>query len=136
MAKKTLFLRKAADERFPNLTAERVFVDENPSTHEQGTDRAGRSVNRAMMDHRSGMEATDGHELGKLRFAQRVAEAMEQPVRERNNRALIIAAPPRTLADLRREFPPDCRNTSSLRSKKPSPSYRIPSRVFHRSEVT
>src|SRR5260370_39294770 len=45
---KALFLRNAGDEHFPNLTTERVFVDENPRTHEQGTDRPGRAFKRAV----------------------------------------------------------------------------------------
>ncbi|HVP97783.1 MAG TPA: host attachment protein, partial [Roseiarcus sp.] len=35
------------------------------------------------------------------RFAKRVAEALESLVRERDPPAIVIAAPPRTLADLR-----------------------------------
>jgi hypothetical protein len=37
--RKALFLRNAGDEKFPNLKTERVFAEENPPTHEQGTDR-------------------------------------------------------------------------------------------------
>jgi len=40
---KALFLRNAGDEKYPNLKTERVFVDHNPSTREQGTDKPGRS---------------------------------------------------------------------------------------------
>jgi len=36
--RKALFLRNEGDEKFPNLVTERVFVDENPPTHEQGTE--------------------------------------------------------------------------------------------------
>ena len=37
--RKALFLRNHGDEKFPNLRTERVFVDTNPPTHEQGTER-------------------------------------------------------------------------------------------------
>ena len=104
---KALFLRNAGDEEFPNLTTERVFVDENPPTHEQGTDRPGRGFKRAMTNRRSSMETTDWHELEKHRFARRVAAAMEHLMRARDVRALIVAAPPRTLAELRHAFHPD-----------------------------
>ena len=40
--RKALFLRNAGDEKFPNLKTERVFVDQNPATHDQGSDRPGR----------------------------------------------------------------------------------------------
>jgi protein required for attachment to host cells len=37
--RKALFLRNEGDEKFLNLKTERVFQDENPPTHEQGSDR-------------------------------------------------------------------------------------------------
>src|SRR6516165_8216163 len=91
--RKALFLRNAGDERFPNLKTERVFVDDNPPTHEQGTDRPGRAFKRDGTNYRRGMGDTDWHDLDKHRFAERVAEAMEKLVRDRNPAALVIAAP-------------------------------------------
>ncbi len=105
--RKALFLRNAGDEKFPNLTTEQVFIDDNPPTHEQGSDKPGRAFKRAGTNQRSGMETTDWHELEEQRFAQRVAAAMEQLVRERNAKALVVAAPPRTLAELRQSFHAD-----------------------------
>ena len=102
--RKALFLRNAGDERFPNFRAERVFVDDNPPTHEQGSDRPGRAFKRAGTNLRSGVEDTDWHELEQHRFAHRVAETMEHLVRERKVKALVVVAPPRTLADLRAAF--------------------------------
>ena len=40
--RKALFLRNAGDAKYPDLKVERVFAEENPPTHEQGTDRPGR----------------------------------------------------------------------------------------------
>ena len=37
--RKALFLHNAGDEKFPNLKTERILVDDNPPTHEQGSDR-------------------------------------------------------------------------------------------------
>jgi protein required for attachment to host cells len=105
--RKALFLRNAGDEKFLNLKTERVLVDDNPPTHEQGTDRPGRAFKRAGTNLRSGMDNTDWHELEEHRFAQRVAAALEQLVRTRNVRALVVVAPPRTLADLRLAFHAD-----------------------------
>jgi protein required for attachment to host cells len=105
--RKALFLRNAGDEKYPDLKTERVFVDENLPTHEQGTDRPGRAFKRAGTNLRSGVETTDWHELEAHRFANRVAAALEQLVRTRHVKALIVAAPPRTLADLRRAFHAD-----------------------------
>jgi protein required for attachment to host cells len=105
--RKALFLRNAGDEKFPNLKTEQVFVDENPSTHEQGSDKPGRAFKRAGTNLRGAVETTDWHELEEQRFAQRVAAAMEKLVRERNVKALVVAAPPRTLAELRQCFHAD-----------------------------
>ncbi len=105
--RKALFLRNAGDEKFPNFRVERVFVDDNPPTHEQGSDRPGRAFKRAGTNLRSGVEDTDWHELEEHRFAQRVAAAMERLVRERKVKALVVVAPPRALADLRFAFHSD-----------------------------
>jgi protein required for attachment to host cells len=99
--RKALFLRNHGDEKFLDLKTERVFVDENPPTHEQGTDRPGRTFS-SMGPGRSAVEQTDWHNLEEHKFTRTVADALEKFVRERKPKALIIAAPPRTLADLRR----------------------------------
>jgi len=100
--RKALFLRNAGDEKFPNLKTEQVFVDRNPATHDQGTDKPGRlSAGSNARDRRTAVEATDWHELEEHRFARMVAEEFEKLVRERRVKAVIIAAPPRTLAELR-----------------------------------
>jgi len=105
--RKALFLRNVGDAEAPNLTAEAVSTDDNPSTHEQGTDRPGRTFKRAHTNRRASMEPTDWHELEKHRFAGRVAAAIEGLVRAEKVKAIIIVAPPRTLADLRKAFHAD-----------------------------
>jgi protein required for attachment to host cells len=107
---KALFLRNVGDEQFPNLATERVFLDDNPPTHEQGTDRPGREFKRAGTNRRSSVETTDWHDLEKHRFADRVAAAMEQLVRGQNTKNIIIVAPPRTLAELRHVFHADVKD--------------------------
>jgi protein required for attachment to host cells len=105
--RKALFLRNEGDETFPNLRTERVFEDENPSSHEQGTDRPGRVAESAATGRRSAVEPTDWHQIEEHRFARRVAAAMEQMVRTSKAKALVVVAPPRTLADLRDAFHAD-----------------------------
>ena len=101
---KALFLRNVGDEKFLNFKIERVFVTDNPPTHEQGSDRPGRAFKRAGTNVRSGVDDTDWHELEKHRFAQQVAVAMEHLVREGKVKAFVVVAPPRTLAELRGAF--------------------------------
>ena len=106
---KALFLRNKGDEKFPNLTTMQVFTDDNPPTHEQGTDRPGRAFKRAATNLRSGVANTDWHELEKHRFADHVAGVLEQLVRSEKIKDLVIVAPPRTLAELRHVFHDDVR---------------------------
>jgi protein required for attachment to host cells len=99
--RKTLFLRNHGDEKFPDLRVERVFADVNPPTHEQATDKPGRAFSSADGSRRSGLEDTDWHGLEEHRFTRDVATALEGLVRDKKIKALIIASPPRTLAELR-----------------------------------
>jgi protein required for attachment to host cells len=105
--RKALFLRNVGDEKFPDLRTVQVFADENPPTHEQGSDRPGRGVESGGTHRRSSVQQTDWHHLEEHRFVERVAAALEDVVRKRDVPALIIAAPPRALADLRRAFHAD-----------------------------
>jgi len=102
--RKALFLRNDGDEKFPNLKAEKVFEDENPPSHAQGTDRPG---HLGKGSQRSAVEPTDWHDIEEHHFARKVAAALEQLVRTRKVKALIVVAPPRTLADLRDAFHAD-----------------------------
>ncbi|MBN9002477.1 MAG: host attachment protein, partial [Rhizobiales bacterium] len=52
---------------------------------------------------------TDWHDIGEHRFAQTVASTLEQVVRANKVKALVVVAPPRTLADLRNAFDADVR---------------------------
>lgn len=109
--RKALFLRNEGDEKFANLVTERVLNGElNPATHEQGSDRPGRAYASAGSGARSSVETTDWHEIEEHRFAQRAAEALEALVRERGIRVLVIAAPAKTLADLRRTLHADVKS--------------------------
>jgi protein required for attachment to host cells len=105
--RKALFLRNAGDEQIPDLRTEQVFKEDNPKSREQGTDKPGRGFASAGSPRRSGMEETDWHQLEEQRFAERVAAALEDVVRKRHVPAILVAAPPKTLAELRRVFHAD-----------------------------
>jgi protein required for attachment to host cells len=104
--RKALVLRNDGDAQFLNLKTERVFTDKNPPTHEQGTDRPGRA-HSSVGPGRSSVTQTDWHVLEEHRFANEVASVLEKIVRERGVKALIVVAPPRALADLRKAFHDD-----------------------------
>jgi protein required for attachment to host cells len=105
--RKALFLRNAGDETVLDLRTEKIFAEDNPPTHEQGTDKPGRGFARAGAHRRSAMEETDWHHLEEQRFVAQVAKALEELVRSRDVPALLITAPPKTLAELRKAFHPD-----------------------------
>ena len=105
--RKALFLRNAGDAEIPDLRTEQVFKDDNPPTRGQGTDRPGRGFASAGSQRRGGMEETDRHQLEEQRFADRVAAALADVVRKRHVPAILVAAPPKTLAELRRVFHAD-----------------------------
>jgi protein required for attachment to host cells len=108
--RKALFLRNEGDEKFPNLKTERVFEDQNPLTHEQGSERPGRVSKAFDSGQRSAVEPVDWHDIEEHRFAKKVAAALEQVVRARKVPALVVVAPPKTLADLRSAFHPDVKS--------------------------
>ncbi len=101
--RKALVLRNEGDAQLPDLKTEQVFVDDNPLTHEQGTDRPGRA-HSSIGAGRSSVKQTDWHALEEHRFARDVAAALDRVVRERDVKALVVVAPPRALADLRHAF--------------------------------
>lgn len=102
--RKALFLRNEGDEKFPNLKTESVFEDYNPLTHEQGTERPGRISKARDSGQRSAVEPVDWHHIEEHRFAEKVAAAIEWVIRARKAPALVVVAPPKTLADLRSAF--------------------------------
>jgi protein required for attachment to host cells len=105
--RKALFLRNDGDEKFPNLKTEKVLEEENPPSHEQGTERPGHISKGSQTGRRSAVEPTDWHDIEEHLFARKVAAAMEQMIRARKIKALIVVAAPRTLAELRNAFHPD-----------------------------
>jgi protein required for attachment to host cells len=105
--RKALFLRNVGDAEVPDLRTEQVFKEDNPPTREQGTDKPGRGFASAGSPRRSGMEETDWHHLEERRFAERVAAVLKEVVRRRPVPAILVAAPPKTLAELRRAFHAD-----------------------------
>ena len=105
--RKALFLRNAGDEKFLDLRTERVFAEDNPATRDQGTDKPGRGFASAGNARRAAMEQTDWHQIEEQRFAERVAKALEDVVRNTEVPAILVAAPPKTLADLRKAFHTD-----------------------------
>ncbi|MBB4038605.1 protein required for attachment to host cells [Microvirga flocculans] len=101
--RKALFIKNKGDDLYPNLQVERVLeAPDNLPTRQQGTDKQGQSS--TAMGQRSAIEQTDWHELAERKFAGEVAEAVNAACFNGGVKHLIVAAPPRTLAELRNRF--------------------------------
>lgn len=100
--RKALFLKNEGDDLYPNLQVERVLeAPENPQTAQQGTDKPGRAYG---VGQRSAVDQTDWHEIAEQKFAGEVAEALNAVCSDRDVKAIVVAAPPKTLAELRNRF--------------------------------
>lgn len=100
---KALFMRNEGDAKFPNLRVMRELSQENPPTSEQASDRPGRFHDGAS-PHRSAVQETDWHRIGKLRFADEIAERLYKAAHRGDFDHIIIAAPPLVLGELRKKM--------------------------------
>lgn len=103
---KALFLRNEGDAVHPDLKVFRAMEQDNPPTHEQGTDKPGR-MNDAGAHHRSGVQETDWHQIGKERFAKDIAARLYKYAHAGRFDKLILVAPPPVLGDMRKELHPE-----------------------------
>ncbi len=100
---KALFLRNKGSPQELKLEIENIFGHDNPATHEQGTDKPGRTAGSAGTA-RSAMEQTDWHRLGEERFAAEIASTLYRLAHTNKFEALIVVAPPKVLGNLRKAF--------------------------------
>ncbi len=95
--RRALVLRNEGHALHLSLKVQHLFeAPPNPPTREQGTDRPPR-VRQG--EHRSAIAQTDWHEIAEQRFAGEVAAALNRVATTIS--ALVVVAPPRTLAALR-----------------------------------
>ena len=95
--RRALVLRNEGHALHLSLKVQHLFeAPPNPPTREQGTDRPPR-VRQG--EHRSAIAQTDWHEIAEQRFAGEVAAALDRVAAAIS--ALVVVAPPRTLAALR-----------------------------------
>jgi protein required for attachment to host cells len=82
-----------------------TFEHPDPPAHELGTDKPGR-VFASVGARRAAMESTDFHELAEEDFLKGLAAHLKREVTEHRIGALVLVAPPRALATLRRSLKP------------------------------
>ena len=101
---KALVLRNDGESDAPNFSVVDIFTNsESARTSNLGTDRPGRTQQSATTG-RASLGQTDWHEIGEHRFAAEFALALEKHCEAGDFSRLVVVAPPRTLADLRKHY--------------------------------
>ncbi|TIO08559.1 host attachment family protein [Mesorhizobium sp.] len=100
---KALFLENRGDTQYPDLQVVQEMEQANPATREQGSDRPGRYSDGPSI-HRSAVEDTDWHRLGKERFADEIAERLYKLAHRGAFKEMVLIAPPQVLGDIRRKL--------------------------------
>ena len=100
---KALFLKNEGDTAYPNLQVVREIEQDNPPTREQGTDRPGR-LSDGPSAHRSAVADTDWHKVGKVRFADQIAEQLYKMAHRGDFKEIVLIAPPLVLGELRKKL--------------------------------
>ena len=100
---KALFLRNEGGAQHPDLQVVQEMEQENPATRDQGSDRPGRYSDGPSV-HRSAVEDTDWHRLGKERFAEQIAERLYKLAHRGAFKEIVLIAPPHVLGEMRRKL--------------------------------
>ena len=137
--KKALVLQNAGDAQLLNLRRVSVREQDNPATRNQGSDSPGRSFSPSGV--RSGsVGETDWHQIEEDRFAATIAEDLNRAAREQLFKELVVVAPPKTLAELRREWSKDTQKRIVAEIPKDYTHHPIPEiesmLLTHRPPVT
>lgn len=125
--RKMLLLRNEGDSEHINLQVERKEIHESPKDSDQKTDAAGRASSTQFGTNappvaqggsmyakgggggqfapsRGSMAEPDYHQLEEDRFAAEVADMLKRQTLSNSVEGLIVAAPPRTLGELRKHY--------------------------------
>jgi protein required for attachment to host cells len=100
---KYLLLRNSGDFRNPVLKVEASAERSGAPTRDLGSDQPGRAFSSASGTP-SAMEQTDWHQQAEDRFAAEAAGLLARRAGGDDGAEIVIVAPPRTLAELRRHY--------------------------------
>jgi protein required for attachment to host cells len=102
--KKALILVNDGTAFAPSLTVETVLHQNDPPNAALGSERPSRVF--ASLGPRSGSaEPVDWHQLAEDRFAHEIIKGLVELAKREKLKRLVLVAPPRTLAELRRAMP-------------------------------
>jgi protein required for attachment to host cells len=146
--RKMLLLRNEGDAEILNLQVERKEIHENPKDADQKTDAAGGArstqtgpnappIAQGGAMHASGggaqfapsrgsMGETDYHQMEEDRFAAEVAEILKRRALSNRLDTLIVAAPPKTLGELRKHYHKEVQNRLAGEIDKDLTGHTIP----------
>jgi protein required for attachment to host cells len=102
----------------------RAYDQDNPPTHEQGTQRPSRSMDS--LGHRSAMEQTDLHQQAEDRFIARLAEDMAKDLSRGSYEKAVFVAPPVALGAFRKAAAPAVAGSIILELHKDLTKHTIP----------
>lgn len=98
--RKFLVLHNQGDDDIMDLRTLEAIEQDNASTREQGAGRPGRTHD-STSPGRSALQETDWHQLAEDRFAHQVADDINKAALAGRFDALVLVAPPKTLAAIR-----------------------------------
>ena len=107
---KALFMENIGDGELPNFEIRRIEEQDNPPSREQGANMPGR-MSSGGSSHRSAVEDTDWHELGKERFAAELSEMLYKMAHRGQFKKLVIVAPPKILGEMRQKLHKEVQDT-------------------------
>ena len=122
---KALLLKNAGDNKFPNLEVVQIMEQENPPTREQGSDSPGR-YNDGPSVHRSAVEDTDWHRIGKERFADEIADRLYKLAHGGEFDSIVLVAPPMMLGAMRKKLHKEVGDKVTAQIPKTMTNHAIP----------
>ena len=97
---KWLIFQNKGDAGHPNLVTIEERTEDNPPTHEQGTDRPGRS-HSSVGNGRSAVGQTDWHDQAEQEFLTALAKRLDKAAQAGEVRGIVLVASPRALGMIR-----------------------------------
>ncbi|TPM09942.1 Host attachment protein [Mesorhizobium sp. B2-3-11] len=122
---KALLLKNVGDTKFPNLEVVHLMEQENPPTREQGSDSPGR-YNDGPSVHRSAVEETDWHRIGKERFAEEIAARLYKLAHDGEFDSIVLVAPPVVLGAMRKKLHKEVGDKVTAEISKTMTNHGIP----------
>ena len=101
--KKSLLLHNEGDADLLNLRRTSVTQQDNPATRDQGSDAPGKGFSPSG-SRQGSLGETDYHTIEEGRFADTVAADLNKGALANAFKELVVVAPPKILAELRKQF--------------------------------